>query len=45
LFLSGNAGEDDIMLLIAGIVLVITGIIGFIIQFSYIQEQNRNKVV
>ena len=29
------------MLLIAGIVLVISGVLGFIIQFSYIKEQNR----
>jgi len=45
LFLSGNAREDDMMLLIAGIVLVISGILGFIIQFGYIQEQNRNAEV
>jgi len=41
LLLFGNVGEDDMMLLIAGIVLVISGVLGFIIQFSYIKEQNR----
>jgi len=29
------------MLLIAGIILVISGIVGFIIQLSYIKEQQQ----
>jgi len=32
------------MLLIAGIVLVVSGIIGFIIQLSYIQEKQKLEV-
>jgi preprotein translocase subunit Sss1 len=43
LFLLGNAQEDNIMLLIAGIVLVISGVVGFIIQLSYIQEKYKKN--
>jgi cytoskeletal protein RodZ len=43
LFLSGNAQGDEIMLLIAGIVLVVSGILGFILQFRYIQERQTEN--
>jgi len=43
LFLSGNAQEDEVMLLIAGIVLVMSGIFGLILQIRSIQgNQTEN---
>jgi len=42
LFLLGNVQEGDMMLLIAGIVLVISGILGFILQFQNIQENAKS---
>ena len=33
------------MLLIAGIILIVSGVVGFIIQLSYIQEKQKAEVV
>jgi hypothetical protein len=44
LFLFDNVQGDEMMLLIAGIVLVISGVIGFILQIRYIQENQAENV-
>jgi len=36
--------EDNMMLLIAGIVLVVSGVLGLIIQFRYINENQAKNI-
>jgi len=43
LFLYGNAKGDNMMLLIAGIVLIISGTIGLVLQIQNIKERTDSQ--